>query len=231
MDTGRISEMSGIHRLGGEIVVGVNNSWDNILRSSLLRPGASALVEAAALMEEEQPGGVLLHALDTAPGETLIHLALTVLDAKIELAMRESSARILRQTIPWQHALKSPPEQPYLPINICFHLPIIAVGSALHQETHLSPLQPDVSAAAVLMILDPDSGQITAARLALGNPPFLCPALAGIIGLKPGREAIAEAVRLVRSCRQKTGDDYSFALSPHLLRETLDLALARAQAH
>jgi len=231
MDTGRINEMSGIHRRGGEIVVGMNTSWQKLQQSSLLHPGAAALVAAASLLEDAQPGGVLLHTLDSTGHDSLILLAMAALDAQIEIAALGPSGRISRLLLPWQQALLSPPAQPYLPINLRFSLPLRAVGSALHAESNLSPLQPDARAAAALISLDPDSGHIRDVRLALAVPhrlPVLCPAVTGIVGMAPGPEVIARAVELARSCQQMHEIDYFLALSPHLLRETLDLALARA---
>ena len=235
MDTGRISEMAGIHRLGREMVVGVNNSWAGMLRSSLLRPGAACLVDAAELMEEDVPGGALLHALDAAQPDTPLLLALTALDARIELALREAPGRTVRQTLPLQRALKSPPEGPHLPLTVRFSVPFLAAGSALYREKDLSPMQPDAHAAAALVTLDPDSGQIASFRLALALPgrwPVLCPAIEGIVGQEPGREVIEAAVQWARQDCQPTATDpdFSLALSSHLMRVTLDRALARARA-
>ena len=235
MDTGRISEMAGIHRLGGEMVVGVNNSWAVMLRSSLLRPGAACLVDAAALMEADEPGGALIHALDAAHPDNPVLLALTVLNARVELALREASGRISRQILPLREALISPPEQPHLPLNIRFAVPFLAAGSALRRESPLSPMQPDARAAAALITLDSDSGQIADLRIALalfGGWPLLCPVVGEVIGRQPDREVIESVVQWAReTCQPEAGKpDFSLALSAHLIREALDRAIARAQA-
>lgn len=235
MDVGRVMEMGGIHRLGEEISVGVNNAWADILRSSLLRPAAACLVDAAALMEEESPGGVLLHALDAARPDNPVLLALIALDARMEIAVREESGRIIRRTAPLRQSLQFPPEQPHLPLTIRFAIPFQAAGSALHREDDLSPLQPDSQAAAAFIALDASSGLIISARLALSlseSWPFLCPAAKAIIGQYPQKETIEAVVRLAqRSCPQPRASSphFSLALSSHLIRETLDRAIARSQ--
>jgi len=235
MDVGRVMEMGGIHRLGEEISVGVNNAWADILRSSLLRPAAACLADAAALMQEESPGGVLLHVLNGARPDHPVLLALTALGARMEIAVREESGRIIRRTALLHESLQSPPEQPHLPLTIRFAIPFQAVGSALHREDNLSPLQPDARAAAAFIARDAKSDRITVARLALSVPgswPFLCPAVKAIIGQHPRKETIEAVVRLAqRSCPQPRASSphFSFALSSHLIRETLDRAIARSQ--
>ncbi len=236
MDVSRVREMGGIHRLWGEISVGVNNLWAGILRSSLLRPAAACLADAATLMEAESPGGALLHALDAAHPDNLALLALTALDARVEIAVREESQRIIRRTLPLQEGLQIPSHQPHLPLTVRFVSPLQAAGSALHREDKLSPLQPDARAAAAVIALDAESGHITFARLALAIPggwPILCPAIKAIIGQPPQKEAIEAVVRLAqRNCPQPRASTphFSLALSSHLIRETLDRAIARSQA-
>ena len=236
MDASRVMEMSGIHRMGGEIIVGVNNDWDRLMRSPLLWPGAACLVDAASLMEEETPGGALLHALDAERPDNPIILALTALDARIELAVRAGPGAIRRQTLPLQEAVQSPPELPHLPLNVRFSVPFSAAGSALRRQTGLSPLQPDARSVAAFVSLDPASGLIASARLALAIPkawPVLCPAAGMLAGRPPDREAIEAAVRLAqRDCSQprSSAPQFSLALSSHLIRETLDHAIARARA-
>jgi CO/xanthine dehydrogenase FAD-binding subunit len=236
MDASRVREMGGIHRLGGEISLGVNNGWADILRSSLLRPAAACLADAAALMEDENPGGVLLHALDAAQPENPVLLALTALDARMELAVREEDGRIIHRTLPLHESLQSPPDKPSLPLNVRFAAPFQAAGSALHREDKLSPLQPDARAAAAFVIIDPESGRIATARLALAIPerwPILCPAAETLIGQQPQKETIEAVVRLAqRNCPQPRASSphFSLVLSSHLIRETLDRAIARSQA-
>ena len=233
MDVGRITEMAGIHRQGGEISVGVNSNWMGLAHSSLLQPGAAALADAADMMEKEQPGGVLLHALHEERPDSPILLALAALDAQIEFAVRDSNAGIKRQSLPWQQALRNPPEQPHLPLCIRFSLPFWAAGSALHQEDNISPLQPDARRVAILVIIDSDSGQIAKIRLALAQPgrlPYICPTINKVTGKKPEPHIIEEAVLLAQPCQQKLNTDYALVLSSHLIREALDRALARAQA-
>ncbi len=236
MDAGRVMEMSGIHRMGGEIIVGVNNDWDRLLRSPLLRPGAACLVDAASLMEAETPGAALLHALDAEHPDNPIILALTALDARIELALRAEDGRIRRKILPLRRALQSPPEQLHLMLSARFSLPFEAAGSALYREDDLSPMQPDVRAVAALALLDPASGQIASARMALAIPaawPLLCPAAEALQGREPKKEAIEAVVRLaIRNCSQPraSAPKFSLALSPHLIREALDLSIARLLA-
>ncbi len=236
MDVGRISEMAGIHRLGGELVVGVNSSWAGLMRSSLLHPGAACLTDAAALMEAEQPGGALLHALDATHPHNPILLALAALDAQIELAVRESPQRVIRQTLSVQNALQSAPQAPHLPLSVHFSLPLLATGSALYRESELSPLQPDAWAAAAVVSLDPAHGRIARARLALTSPeswPLLCSSVAALQGQEPKKEAVEAVVRLAqRNYPQPRAStpQFSLVLSSHLIRETLDRAIARSQS-
>lgn len=235
MDAGRVQEMAGIQRLGGEISVGVNNDWAAIIRSSLLRPASACLADAAALMEDESPGGALIQALDAALPDHPALLALTVLDARVEVAVREEGGRIIRRTPPLLAYLQAPPDRPHLPLSVRFAAPFQAAGSALHLEENLSPLQPDARAAAALVIFDPDSGLISAARLALAIPgdwPILCPAADALLGQSPQKETIEAVVRLAqRNCPQPraSAPHFSLALSSHLIRETLDRAIARSQ--
>ncbi len=236
MDTGRIIEMSGMHRLGGELVLGLNDSWSDLIRSRLLRPAAGCLVDAAEWMEAEQPGGVLLHALDGTSLDNPVLLALAVLDARIEIAVRESPGRIDRRLLPMRQALQNPPEPPHLPLSLRLRLPLAAAGSALYRESDLSPMQPDVQAAAVKVTLDPDTGRVASARLALAIPgswPLLCPAIEALIGQQPGPEGIETVARLAAQTCSSSRDDaphFSLSLSSHLVRETLDRAIARASA-
>ena len=236
MDAGRVTEMAGIHRMGGEVIVGVNNAWSRLMRSPLLRPGATCLADAANLLEEELPGGVLLHALDATAPDNPIILALAALDARVELALRGQQGRIQRRTLPLQQAMQSPPEQPHLMLSVRFSLPYQAAGSAFYRESNLSPMQPDALAAAALVILDSDSGQITSARLTLGIPgnwPIPCSSIQALTGREPKKEAIEAVIRLaLRNCPQPRAStpEFSLALSPHLIRETLDRAIARALA-
>jgi CO/xanthine dehydrogenase FAD-binding subunit len=206
------------------------------MRSKLLRPAAACLADAAVLMEESQPGGVVLHALDASAPDNPIILALITLDARMEVAIREDEGRILHQTRPLREALESPPEAPHLPLNIRFSAPFFAAGSALRQETDLSPLQPDARAAAAFVTLNSDSGQFSFAKIALSNPgewPRLCPIMEDLPESGSKKEAIEAMVRLAqRNCPQPraSAPPFSLALSSHLIRETLDRAMARSQA-
>ncbi len=235
MDVGRVMAMAGIHRIEGEMRIGVNNDWVGLMRSSLLQPAAGCLADAAALMEEEQPGGVLLHALDADHPDNPIILALTALDARAELALQKDDGSIAREILPLEQALQAQSEQPHLLINVRFAAPVDSVGSALHCEGDLSPMRPDARAAAAFVALDPGSGLIATARLALAIPdgwPILCPAAQTLIGQGIKKEAIEAVVRLAqRNCPQPRASTppFSLALSSHLIRETLDRAFARAQ--
>ena len=236
MDVGRVSEMAGIHRLGDEVVVGVNSQWAALIRSTLLRPAAACLADAATLMEDVQPGGALLHALDAAVPDSPILLALTALDARMEMALRQDSERIIRQTFPLREALESPPHVPHLPLNVRFSAPLFAAGSALRQATDLSPLQPDAQAVAAFVMLNSDSGRFSFLRIVLSTPgdwPRLCPGTGALQGQEAKKEAIEAVVRLAqRNCPQPRAStpQFSLALSSHLIREALDRALARSHA-
>ncbi len=236
LDVSRISAMAGIHRAGGELIIGVNAAYATLLRSRLLQPAAACLADACRLREEDLPGGVLLHSLIEVAFDDPILLALAALDARVELAVRGEQGGVERRIRPLRQALLTPPDAPHLLLNVRFATGPAGAASALHREANLGGLHPDAWAAAAWLVIDPGEGLITAARLALAPGdvwPETCEeALADLMGSPPGREAIEAAVRLAqRICPQPRASTplFSLALSAHLIRETLDRAIARSK--
>ncbi len=236
MDVARLHETSGIQRLGNSVTLGISTAWPAIIRSTLLGPAAASLRDAAILMESMQPGGALLHALTRDQADNPILLALNTLAGRAQLAIRDQQGSIIHQTWPLHRALHEPPEQPHLLLAVQLTAPLQHAGSALYRESDLSPIRPDARAAAAAVHLAPKTGLLAEVRLSLTFPgqwPVACPAVAALVGESPKKEAIELAVRLARrNClqAQATFPDYSLVLSPHLIRETLDRAMARAQA-
>jgi len=234
LDTSRLSAMAGMHQAGGELVIGVNNACATLARSRLLRPAAACLVDACRLREEDIPGSALIHTLTEIAFDDPILLALAVLDARAELAVRQEDGAIERGIRPLRQALIQPPDAPHLLLNVRFAAGPAGATSALQREMDLGDLQPDAWAAAAWLVIEPRQRVITAARLALASGdawPHVCEdALADLIGLSPGREAVEAAVRLAqRICPQPRASTplFSLALSAHLIRETMDRAMAR----
>ncbi len=237
LDASRLSAMSGIQRAGGEMIIGVNTPHAALIRSRLLWPAAACLVDACRLQEDDLPGGALIHNLTPEHLDNPILLALTALDARVEMAVRAQNHAVERVLFPLKDAILTPPEAPHLLLNVRFAAGPAGATSALWREADLGALQPDAWAAAAWLVIDPDARVITAARLALAAGdawPDACEeALTDLIGSAPGREAIEAAVRLAqRMCPQPRASSplFSLALSAHLIRETLDRAIARASS-
>ncbi len=234
LDVSRVSAMAGIQQAGGELIIGVNSPYAALIRSRLLWPAAACLADACRLREEDIPGGALIHTLTERAFDDPVLLALEALDARAELAVRAQKGEVKRVILPLRQALTQPPESSHLPLNVRFAAGPAGATSALHRAENLGELQPDVRAAAAWLVIDPDKEVIVAARLALASGdawPRVCgDALADLVGSAPGREAIEAAVRLAqRICPQPRASSprYALALSAHLIRETMDRAIAR----
>ena len=235
MDVSRLQAMSGIQRLGKQVTLGANTDWSTLARSTLLGSAGAGLRDAAALHEKSSPGGLLLHILATPQPDAAIFLALNTLKGRAQFAVRDQNGRVFSKEMPLLLALRTPPPEPHLLLAVQIEAPLLGSGSALYRESDLSPIQPDARAAAAAVSMDA-AGVLTDVRLGLTYPgqwPLACPAVAELVGQKPKKEAIELAVRLARrSClqAQATSPQFSLMLSPHLIRETLDRAIARAQA-
>lgn len=234
MDVSRVGAMAGMQRVAGELIIGVNTPYADLIRSQLLWPTAACLVDACRLGEEETPGIAFIHTLTAPPPGDPVILALAVLHARAELAVREKEGEVKRVIMSLHRALADPPDWPHLLLNVRFAAGPAGATSALQRKTDLGALQPDVWAAAVWLMVDPGAGTIALARLAVdaGHAwPQVCQdPMADLIGLPPGREAVEAAVRLAqRMCPQPraSSPSYSLALSAHLIRETMDRAMAR----
>jgi len=229
-----LPEMSGIQRLGKHVTLGVNTDWPTLARSTLLGPAGAGLRDAATLHEKSSPGGLLLHALATPRADAPILLALNTLKGRAQLAVRDENGRVFSKNLPLLQALRTPPPEPHLLLAVQVETPLLNSGSALYRQSDLNPIQPDARAAAAAISME--AGVITAIRLGLTYPqqwPLDCPAVAALVGQKAQKEAIELAVRLARrSCLQAVAQPrpYALMISPHLIRETLDRAMARAQA-
>ena len=236
LDTSRLHAMAGIHRIAGEFIIGVNTPYTALIRSPLLWPAAACLVDAARLREDDLPGSAFIHDLTQVSLDNPILLALTVLDARVEMAVRTEQGGVARAIMPLKDGLLTRPERPHLLLNLRFATGGPATASALYRAEDLQALQPDAWAAAAWLGMDPESGIITTARLAIATHdtwPTVCEnPLTDLIGSPPGREAIEAAVRLAqRMCPQPRASTplFSLALSAHLIRETLDRAIARSR--
>ncbi len=237
LDVSRLSAMSGLHYAGGEIFIGVNTAYATLLHSHLLWPAAACLLDASRLREDIHPGGILLHDFTTVALDNPLLLALTLLHAHAKIAIRTPSHQVAFATLPLREALLHPPSSPHLLLGFQFVAAAENATSALIQRPPLGPLQPDTLAAASWLTIDPQTQTIAAVRFAFADGqtwPILCEDIfAALIGHPPTADAIEAAVRLSKKgCpqpRHKTSTPpFSLTLSPHLIRETLDRAIARS---
>jgi len=235
MDTGRVMAMSGVQAAGGTLFIGANNTYNAIYRSQVLNQRAACLTDVCRRLENRHPGGVLLHDLTAEKAPHDFVLALEALQARVEVARRSGQGSPQRIRLPlraFQRAIAT--EQ--IPLGIHFPAPPAFSGSALYCEDDLGVLQPDVQCAAALVTLSQETGLIETARLSFVTPglwPFTCQqATAALIAQTPTKEAIEAVVRLAqRNCPQPRASvpQFSLALSSHLIRKTLDRAIARSQ--
>ncbi len=237
MDVSRLAAMSGLHYAGGELFVGVNTTYSTLLHSHLLWPAAACLLDACRLREANLPGGTLLHDFTTVAFDNPLLLALIALHAQAQIAIRPSGQQPQILTLPLQKALLHPPNPPYLLLGFRFIAGSMGTTSALIQHQPMGPLQPDALAAATWLTIDPQTNRIAAMRVAFANGrswPILCEdAFKVLIGQPANANAVEAAVRLSQDgCpqpRHRTSTPpFSLTLSPHLIRETLDRAIARS---
>ncbi len=237
LDVSPIAAMSGLQWAGGLLRIGLNTTYATLQASSLLRPAAWALVDACHIQEAQTPGGALIHDLSQPAPLNSILLALTLLDARMEIAQPGQEDAISTRELPLTDYLQTDFSHPTLPLAILFQATPSTAASALMSMHNIDPLQPDAWAAAAWVHLD-DRGRVENVRIALspgeGWPQACHLPATDLRGKSPDRATIEAAVRLAqRMCPQPpwSTQPYFFALSAHLMRSTLDRAIARAQAH
>ena len=237
LDTGGLRAMSGIHQAPGRLIVGLNATYAALTRTKLLCPEACALVDACILREEETPGGVLLHDLMAPQAGNLVYLALLALGAEVELAWLDAREGVVRRWLPLTELASSQITQSHLLLNVRFETERNRAASALYREDNLGALLPDAWAAAIGLRIDPHQERISAVRIAFAphdTLPIPCPITDESLGDLPlNGEAIAPITQWVQKhCLQPRAGTplFTMALSSHLVRETMDRAIARYRA-
>lgn len=231
LDLSRLHERNGVHQLGGRVLIGLNTTLAELAHSSLVQTQAACLAEAA----EQAPGPGLSLALALAAPDRLIPLALSALDAEIELAEMEEGEMRRR----WQGLALFLDRQPALALPLALRFARLGrgAGSALARQTLPPGMLPSLHAAAAALRLEGE--RIAAAALAIlpasGPPRTLPPAAAALIGLAPAAalDQIGEHARAALAAAlppPPPAASFYVDLSAHLLRQALARALARAAA-
>lgn len=232
LDLSRVAERGGVHQLGGRLLIGLNVGLAELARASLVQTQAACLAEAA----EQAPDAGLSLALSLAAPDRLIPLALSALDAEIELAELGEGGEIRRR---WQGLALFRDRQSALALPLALRFARLGrgAGSALARQTLPPGMLPSLHAAAAALRLEGE--RIAAAALAIlpaaGPPRPLPQAAAALIGLAPAAalDQIGERARVeLAAALPPPPPDASFYvdLSAHLLRQALARALARAAA-
>ena len=201
VDTGRISEMAGLHQLGGIVVIGLNMTCADVARASLTRAMALGLTEAA---EHVSDPGLRLGAGLFARSTPAILLALVALDAEIVVATLAAAGQVERRWLALEQGLTQVRQAISLPLAVRFQACGEDCGSALVVLTLPAGTEASVQGAAVCLRLDTNRS-LTAAKLALlvagDMPQRLAEVEASLIGRPLDAASIEEAAHLSRPAR------------------------------
>ncbi len=238
LDSSRLSEMSGIHRLGGNITIGCNMSPVDIMHASLIRVSATCLMEGCEKesMAAVSTLGAHLHHLPTV---SLIALALTALNVEVEYATLDDDGRITRAWMPLAQVIaKISDVTALLFLAVRFKSGGRDQGSALIEADPLRGAASPVYAAAARLVLDPVDSIVIGASIVLSPAQglsFHVPEAESLLIQKPitpdGIElASATAGDIVADSLTVSQRDatYTVNLAYHLVRTVLDRAAARA---
>ncbi len=237
LDISRITATGGLMRAGGELLLGVGLAYHALIPSRLPVPAAAALIDACRWWEEREPGRALVHDLQAPGGENPVILALALLGARADVASLGHGG-VETTTIPLQQALHEETDSPRLILRVRVPSGPQGASSALVIHPPRPPLQPDVRMAAAWLVLDPSTGLIRRMRWAV-VPSAAWPSVYGealfapLQGRRPDAATIEAAVRLVQQNAPRAEGSsplFAFALWPQLVRETLNLAIARGMA-
>ncbi len=237
LDISRITAAGGLMRAGGELLLGVGLAYHALIPSRLLHPVAASLIDACRWWEAREPGRALVHDMQAATEGNPVILALALLDARADVAYL-GHAGVETTTMPLQQALHEEAKAPRLILRIRIPSGPPGASSALVLHPPRPPLRPDARMAAAWLVLDPSTGLIQQMRWAVATS-TTWPSVYGedlfapLQGRPPDAEAVEAAVRLAqRNAPQPAASTPPFALAlmPQLLRETLNLAIARGKA-
>ena len=238
IDTSRLADLTGIHQLGGRIVIGANTPHSIIARSSLIRSHGSCLAEACE--GAYHPFASLLaydFRSDASFPPTIP--ALSALDAEIESAWLGCSGMVERKwsafddvwnpDIAWDSRMV---------LAVRFSVSSASSGSALIFAPPPPGTAASILAAAARLTLHPTSRTITNAKVVLapnGESPFSSPgAAAQLRGQIPTSTIIEQAALVALKDAQSRlppptpTATYRIDLAAHLTRKALDRSLARA---
>lgn len=237
LDTRRLSEMAGIHRFGGKLVVGLNMNHAELSHASLLRAHALCLVETCEGLVAE--GDTLGQDLQAQPWPHTM-LAIATLAAEIEVAHLNDADTVVRKWLPWEEMLPAMHVQAQLPLAIRFRARQEATGSAYTRLTSLPHLHSPVEAAAVHLFLE--EGGETVARAQIGImvhdthlPLRLTKAESALSGQIPSPDRLQHvadtAHQALRHHLEAADPPLTYTVNPtaHLIRQALDRAIARAR--
>jgi CO/xanthine dehydrogenase FAD-binding subunit len=238
IDASRLTDMAGIHQLGGRIAIGVNTPHSAIARSSLIRTHGVCLAEACE--EANHPAASLLlydfQALAASP-PTLP--ALVALDAEIESAWDADKGAVERG---WSglDSFGNPAiaRDAHMVLAVRFSVGGAASGSASIFAAPPAGTDALLRSAAVRLSLDAAKRVIVAAKIVLAprqGAPFSSPAAAELLRNHPptpdlieqaAHAALLDAQQHLPASTPKS--TYRIELAAHLVRRALDRALARA---
>ncbi|MGD8413679.1 MAG: xanthine dehydrogenase family protein subunit M [Candidatus Latescibacterota bacterium] len=233
-----LSELKGIAVDPDAVVIGPGTTMAEIARRDDLPAGALALVDAAAAMgsplirNRATIGGNLVHARPAA--DTAV--AGITLGADLVLASTGG-----RRTVAAADFFTGPGETVKRPdeLLVAIRLPQgPGEGSAYCRQGTRRQLEIALASAAAWVSLDPDSGEVSDARIglgAVGPTPLLAPQAANtLIGSPPDADHISGAAAAARS-EIKPIDDYRGSAAYRveivgvLVRRALETAVARAR--
>ena len=239
IDTANIIEMSGIHQMGGRMIIGMNATYAELAHASLIRSRATCLAEACELSDDPF-GATLARALRPRESFSDVFLALAILAAEVETARLGPSGAVERAWIPiTETSDRDSAESARLWLAARFAVGNIRTGSALIPAAPPSGTTSVVQAVAAYVGLDTDSESVVTVRVFI-NPaegtPIGSETVANLIGLTLEPDVIETAARAVQADIveqlpvQPAGREYHIDLVAHLVRQALDRAAARARA-
>jgi len=236
LDTGRLDSLSGIAQLGGVLTIGLNTTYDEVIASSLIQAGAACLIDAAHEGSKVALGGAFAFDLQRPLAAFPTIAALLALETEVELAYMESGGQPVSAWQPLTDYLSSPPPNPHLLMRLRLTLPPKPCGTALVLSRLPGGTDSPVQALAVTLALSGVDGRLVDVTVTIaerGVLPYALTATAhALVGAKITQERIEQAVQIALtevSVEDAQPQPFAINLTPHLLRQALDKAAARAQ--
>lgn len=237
IDASGLVEMTGIHQLGGKVIIGVNMPHSSIGYASLVRIHAACLVEACEGTEDSS--SLLLYDLRSDAGFVPALPALAALDAEIESAWLDDSGLLARSWSPLDDVLNPTPGWgSRLLLAVRFSTGSATSGNALIFATPPPGTSTLISAVATRLTLDVSRHIVTDAKVVLApkqGAPFSSIRAASLLrNHPPDPEHIEQAAiaALLEAKSQLSPPSpevaYRIDLVAHLTRQALDRSLARA---